>query len=90
MANEMVQIEVSVNEKLEVDVHVSDILYAVNRLPLLKKWNVIGNLISHLRLSKKDEDGDDIEKEDILNPEQVQIIKTFLEKQLDIITNYKP
>ncbi len=90
MKDEMVQIEVSINEKLEVDVHVSDILYAVNRLPLLKKWNVIGGLITHLRLSKKDEDGDDIEKEDVLNAEQIQIVKTFLERQLDIINNYKP
>lgn len=29
MRDETVQIEVSVNEKMDVDVHISDILYAV-------------------------------------------------------------
>lgn len=90
MRDEIVQIEVDINEKVDVNIHVNDILYAVNRLPLVKKWNLVGGLITHLKLSKKDEDGDPVEPEDILNPEQVQLIKTYLEKQLDIINNYKP
>lgn len=89
MSDQIVQIEVDINEKVDVNIHISDILYAVNRLPLLKKWNTVGAIIRNLNLSKKDDDGEDIEKEDVLNSEQVQLVKSFLEKHLEIINNYK-
>lgn len=85
MINEHIQIEVEINEKIETSIHVSDVLYAINRLPLLKRWNCIGNILMHLKLTGLDEDGDGIDDEEKLTPSQKELIKNFLKKQLELI-----
>jgi hypothetical protein len=85
MNNEHIQIEVHINEKVDVDIHISDALYAINRLPLIRKWSAVANLITHLRLTGLDEDGDKVDALEVLNDEQKAIVKGFLEKQLALL-----
>lgn len=85
MNNEQIDIEIDINETITTSLHVSDVMYALNRVPLIRRWNAIGNILTHLNLSEKDEHGDEIEDEEKLTASQKELVKNFLKKQLDIL-----
>ena len=69
----MITMQVDVNQSVDVDIHVSDVIYALNRLPLLQRWSQVGNILTHLKLNGIDEDGDKVKPEEVLNDEQKEI-----------------
>lgn len=69
----MVMVEVEINEKVETAIHVSDLIYAVNHLPLLQRWNTVAKLLNAI-------DTDEISE---LLPDQKQLIEDYFKKQTE-------
>ena len=69
----MINVVVNVNQRVDVDFHVSDIVHAINEIPFPNRWNTIAAILTHIDL-----------KDDNLTDEQRELIVTFLKKQLKL------
>lgn len=70
---EMVQIELHINRRLDTEVHVCDIIAAINNLEIPRRWSCISQIISGLEGDLTD-----------LTESQKEIVRTFLEKKLEL------
>jgi len=67
-----VRVQAKLNHEVSVDIHMDDIVEAIDSLPISRRYNYIGMLLNDINL-------DDIEK---LSSAQKKMIKQYLEKQL--------
>ena len=67
----MILVEVSINEKIESMVHVQDIVSAINKIPIIERYNAIAKILTGLK-------DDDLQE---LSTEHYQLIKDFVQKQ---------
>lgn len=85
MNDESIQVEIDIRELVTVNVDAGEIIHAINSMHLTKKWGIIGNILTHVRLTGKDEHGDDLEVSELLTDEQKELVRKFLNKQLSLL-----
>ena len=71
---ETINIEVEINKKIDVDIHISEIIQTINDLPMKKRWNYIAQIMNGVRLNISD-----------LTEEQREIIKNYLNEKLKLL-----
>lgn len=72
MSSGMIDVEVSLSQKVETQVHVSDVIQALNELPLTHRWNSISSILNHVDLNDQDE----------LDPKQKEVIIQWLKNKI--------
>lgn len=70
---ETIEVIVKVEKEIPVEVHVADVVAAMNELPMKKRWNTIGAILNQVQMDLTD-----------LTPEHRAIIKKYLENKLEI------
>lgn len=70
----MVTIEIDVQQKMDVDVHLSDIVYGINELPMPRRWNYVAELLNKINVDT-----------DELTKEQKELVKKYLTTKLNAI-----
>lgn len=68
---ETIDIEVKINSKLNVTVHIGDVIEGINETPMKRRWNYISLILNNVELSSSD-----------LTEEQKGIIKKYLNDKL--------
>lgn len=82
MNDPYIELTVRIDKEVDTEVHVSDVVYAANRIPMRYRWNLIASMLNHIELNEsKLEDADDK-----LTEEQKNMIVDFLKKQLNRFT----
>lgn len=82
MNDPYIELSVRIDKEVETEVHVSDVIYAANRIPMRYRWNLIAQILKNIELDEsKLED-----LEDKLTDEQADMITDFLKKQLSRFT----
>lgn len=69
-----INIELNIEKKIDVDIDVRDILYAINDSNMKNRWNYIAIILNGVKLSIDD-----------LTDEQKTIITKYLEDKLQIL-----
>ena len=72
---ETINIELKVEKTFDIDVELSDVIYGINDLPMVKRWNYVAQIINAVELDLSD-----------LTDTQKQIIKEFLLIKLAIFS----
>ena len=78
MNDPFIEVQIEVNETVDTTVHVSDVVYAANRIPMVKRWNIIASIFNHIELDESKLD----DKKDALTDEQKELALKRLEKQV--------
>lgn len=73
---ETINIELKVEKTFDIDVHLSDVIYGINDLPMKKRWNYVSQIINAIELNLSD-----------LTEEQKGIVNNFLMKKLQLFSN---
>ena len=73
---ETISVEIKVEKTIDVDVHLSDVIYGINDLPMKRRWNYVAQIINAIQLDLSE-----------LTDEQKQIVKDFLTKKLEIFND---
>ena len=82
MNDPYIEVTVRIDKEVETEVHVSDVIYAANRIPMRFRWNIIASMLKNIELDESQlEDNDDK-----LTVEQRQLVIAFLQNQLDRFT----
>lgn len=68
-----VELEVFIRQNETVNVHVCDIMQALNELPLPERWNSVAQLINQVELEDHD---------DKLKPEEREVILKWLDARM--------
>jgi hypothetical protein len=75
---ETISLEIKVEKTIDVDVHLSDVIYGINDLPMTRRWNHVANIINQLELDLSN-----------MTDGQKEILKNFLTKKLSLFDNDK-
>lgn len=73
---ETISVEIKVEKTIDVDVHLSDVIYGINDLPMVRRWNHVASIINAIQLDLSE-----------LTDGQKQLVKEFLTKKLEIFND---
>ena len=71
--NELIPVKVEVHSELDTEVHIGDVIYALNQIPMKERWNMVSKIFSEIQL--------DLTK---LTDEQKLTVKEFLQNKLTL------
>lgn len=83
MNDDTVTVEVDIRERIDVNIYVSDVLYAINQKELKDRWSAVATLLNGIRTNEVDDD-------EPLTAEQTSIIIDYLKKKLDFFQPSMP
>ena len=70
---ETIEIEVRIDRKVNVTVHIADVIDEINNVPMKTRWNYISQIINGVQMDLSD-----------LTEEQKSIIKKYLTNKLSL------
>ena len=70
---ETIDIEVRIDEKMGVTVHITDVIEGINEAPMKTRWNYIAQIINGVQMDLSE-----------LTDEQKSIIKNYLTDKLSL------
>ena len=70
---ETIDIEVRIDRKMDVTVHIADVIEGINEAPMKKRWNYIAQIINGVQMDLSD-----------TTDEQKTIIKKYLTDKLSL------
>lgn len=68
---ETIDIEVKIDRKVDVTIHIADVIEGINEAPMKKRWNYIAQIINGVQLNLSD-----------LTEEQKTIVKNYLKNKV--------
>jgi hypothetical protein len=68
---ETIDIEIEIDRKVEITVHLSDVIGGINELSIKKRWNYITQILNEIEVNSSE-----------LTEEQKRKVKEFLTKKL--------
>lgn len=69
---ESIQVPVQVNQEVVATVDISDVIEAINELPMARRWNYVASLLNHA-----------LAEQHTLTDSQKELIKKWLQGKLD-------
>lgn len=75
---ETISLEIKVEKTIDVDVHLEDVIYGINDLPMKRRWSYVSQIINEIELNLSE-----------LTDEQKRIVKDYLTKKLSLFDNDK-
>jgi hypothetical protein len=67
-----IEVEVALHQSVNVNIHICDIIQAINELPMARRWNAVASILNHI-------DATEVE----LDAKQKELTIEWLKKKLE-------